>query len=71
MKLTKDEARILGEAMATAKYEIIEKRRHMEGLFEKLIALELRLDNEGKDRRRTGRKSQDDFDDVLKRFAKK
>jgi hypothetical protein len=39
------------------------------GAFDKITKLEMRLYNFGKDQRRTGRTSQDDFSDCLKRFA--
>jgi hypothetical protein len=49
MRLTKDEARILAEAMAEYKYK---------------------LEMFGDDKRRVGRTSQDNFNDLIKRLAK-
>jgi hypothetical protein len=65
MRLTKDEARILSEAIEDVKYEWGNKP---EGLFHKLTELEDRLGKAGKDKRRIGRTSQDWFSDCLKRF---
>ena len=42
---------------------------HYDGLFNNLEDLELRLANFGKDKRRNGRTSQNDWQDLLKRFA--
>jgi hypothetical protein len=67
MNLTKDEARILASAMEIAKYEF----NHLpDGAFSKLSALEKKLEIFGKDQRRTGRTTQDDYSDCLKRFSK-
>ncbi len=68
MKLTKDEARILARAMDDFKFTF---NRQYEGLFDKLEDLENRLEKYGKDKRRTGRTSQNDWTDLLKRFASK
>lgn len=68
MKLTKDEARILADALKMAKFEYTTLSFK---IFDKLSNLENRLDDFGKDKRRTGRTSQDDFNDCLKRFATK
>jgi len=67
MKLTKDEARILSVALEIGKFEF---RVLPSGAFDKLTDLEKRLNNFGKDKRRTGRTSHDDLEDCLKRFAK-
>lgn len=68
MKLTKDEARILADALRIAKFEYTTLSFKV---FDELSNLESRLDDFGKDKRRTGRTSQDDFNDCLKRFANK
>lgn len=68
MRLTKDEARILSEALRIAKYEMVTLSHNV---FDKLEALEEKLSEHGKDQRRTGRMSQDDFNDCLRRFVKK
>lgn len=70
MKLTKDEARILSAAVGDFKFRSTQSGYVPEGLFNKLEDLENRLENLGKDKRRTGRTSQDDFNDLLKRFSK-
>ena len=69
MKLTKDEARILAYAISETKYDLSAKAYYSARLFEALEVLEKKLDYFGKDRRRIGRTSQDDFSDLLKRFA--
>ena len=68
MKLTKDEARILADALRIAKFEYTTLSFN---IFDKLSELEKRLDDFGKDKRRTGRTSQNDFNDCLKRCANK
>ena len=66
MTITKDEARILAAAVEIAKFEF----NHLPaGAFDKLSEMEKRLEKSGKDQRRIGRTSQDDFFDCLKRFA--
>jgi hypothetical protein len=66
MKLTKDESRILSAALQFAKFEF----NHLPiGGFDKLTELENRLEEFGKDQRRKGRKSQDDWSDLLKRYS--
>ncbi len=67
MRITKDEARILAAAMEMAKYDL---NILALGVFDKLEQLEDRLNEFGKDKRRTGRTSMDDFHDCMKRFAK-
>jgi hypothetical protein len=69
MKLNKDEARILSVALNDFKFRI--DRNDLDGLFDKLDNLENKLSAFGKDERRTGRTSQNDWVDLLKRFAKK
>lgn len=69
MNISKDEARILAAAISDYKYEIIERKFGPLNLMDKLNALEAKLENFGKDKRRTGRTSQDDWSDLIKRFA--
>lgn len=74
MNLTKDEAAILYEALNEQKYDINERVRDFaekKGIssmtaFEKL---EKKLSDFSDDKRRTGRTSQNDFTDILKRFV--
>lgn len=70
MKLTKDEARILGEVLRDGKYDI-NKSEVPISIMDKFVDLENRLLEFGKDNRRTGRTSMDSFTDCLKRFANK
>ena len=69
MKLTRDESRILGELLNESKYELNHKNGALNGYFEALLDLENRLIEAGKDRRRSGRTSQDSYIDCEKRFA--
>jgi hypothetical protein len=69
MRLTKDEARILAAAIADYKYKIAEDSPMNSNLMDRLNDLELRLEKFGKDQRRTGRTSQNDWSDLIKRFA--
>lgn len=72
MRVTKDEARILAEAMEEFKHKVIDdytKDDYLH-LFNKLIDLQHKLETFGDDKRRQGRTSQDDFSDLLKRFSK-
>jgi hypothetical protein len=71
MRLTKDEARILAEAMAEYKYKVVENPHYKElGVFDKLFNLQYRLEMFGDDKRRNGRTTQDNFNDLIKRLAK-
>jgi len=70
MKLTKDEARILASAMNDFKFRCGEQW-HLDGLFDAFENLELKLEEFGKDNRRNGRTSQNDWNDLLKRFIVK
>ena len=67
MRITKDEARILAEAMKEAKYEFVTLSFKV---FDRLEELEKRLEKFGKDKRRKGRTSQDAFNDCLRRYSK-
>ncbi len=64
MNITKDEARILAAAIDIFKYE-----KHSVNVYDKLENLQNKLEKFGKDNRRRGRTSFDDFTDCLKRFA--
>jgi hypothetical protein len=71
MRLTKDEARILAEAMDEYKYKVVENPHYKElGVFDKLFDLQYRLEMFGDDKRRNGRTSQDNFHDCIIRFTK-
>ena len=71
MRLTKDEARILAEAMAEYKYKVVENPYYKElGVFDKLFDLQYRLEMFGDDKRRNGRTTQDNFNDLILRFTK-
>jgi hypothetical protein len=70
MKLTKDEARLLSVALNDFKFKCSGEYK-IQGLFNSLEDLELRLENAGKDKRRLGRTSQNDWNDLLKRFNKR
>lgn len=67
MKLTKDESRILASALQIAKFEF---NTLSFGVFDKLSDLENRLESFGKDKRRSGRRSMNDFNDCMKRFSR-
>jgi hypothetical protein len=71
MRLTKDEARILAEAMAEYKYKVVENPHYKElSVFNKLNDLQYKLFMFGDDKRRNGRTSQDNFNDLIKRLTK-
>jgi hypothetical protein len=71
MRLTKDEARILAEAMDEYKYKVVENPYFKElGVFSKLFDLQYKLEIFGDDKRRVGRTSQDNFNDLIKRLTK-
>jgi hypothetical protein len=71
MRLTKDEARILAEAMDEYKYKVVENPYYKElGVFTKLHVLQQKLEMFGDDKRRNGRTSQDNFHDLIKRLTK-
>jgi hypothetical protein len=72
MRLTKDEARILAEAMAEYKYKVVENPHYKElGVFDKIFDLQYKLEMFGDDKRRNGRTTQDNFNDCIIRFTKK
>ena len=70
MKLTKDEARLLGNMLADYKYEL-QTSVHINEFIDPLTVLENKLQLAGCDHRRQGRTTQDSFDDCLKRIIKK
>lgn len=73
MRLTKDEARILAEAIDDYKYKVVASNSGYKelGLFNKLHDLQHKLEIFGDDKRRYGRTSQDDLNDLFVRFCKK
>jgi len=72
MRLTKDEARILAEAMADYKYKVVEGNSNYKelGVFDKLFDLQYKLEMFGDDKRRNGRTTEDNFHDCIIRFTK-
>lgn len=70
MKINKDEARILSSAMNDFIFEIMNKYK-IDGLFDSLTDLTKKLEDFGNDKRRTGRTSQNDYSDLIKRYANK
>jgi hypothetical protein len=74
MRITKDEARILGAALEGQKFDlaalISRSKEETMNALEGLETLEIKLEYIGKDERRKGKKSQDGIRDVLKRFIK-
>lgn len=69
MRLTKDEARILAQALDEYKFNVVNEFKMLD-LFNKLHDLQYKLEMFGDDKRRHGRTTQDDFSDLLKRFSK-
>jgi hypothetical protein len=67
MRITKDEAAILYEALKDAKFELC----LIYDSYDELAKLENRLYFFSKDNRRNGRKSHDTFKDKLIRFTNK
>jgi hypothetical protein len=73
MNIRKDEARILAAALRESKYNLINDlntQEEVKRVFSRLELLEHRLEIFGIDERRQGRKSQNDFSDLLKRYSK-
>jgi hypothetical protein len=71
MFITKDQARILANALNDYKFEVANKefdKVKSRIIFNKFKCLEDYLRINGKDKRRTGRTSFDDFDDLIKRL---
>lgn len=74
MKLTKDECRVLSELTRLGKYEITDKASTKQQALDEIRCLEdleERLDKAGRDERRQGRTSQNDFSDCMKRLVAK
>ena len=72
MRLTKDEARILAEAMEEYKYKVVGSNGAYKelGVFDKLHDLQYKLEMFGDDKRRNGRTTEDNFHYLIVRFAK-
>ena len=76
IQLTKDELRILAACLDHAKYDLNDqikdfaRRNGVSDPFQKFEDLQERLEGMAKDKRRQGRTSMNDWDDLLKRFIK-
>ncbi len=73
MKLTKDEARILSEALKAGKYDLLNCGTKFDPntTVKALTKLEERLAVAGRDERRFGRKSLNSFHNCMNRFVAK
>jgi hypothetical protein len=73
MRITKDDARLLSAAMYDAKFDFVKDLRKEQAIniITELKCLENSLAENSFDKRRQGRKSQNDFSDVLKRYKYK
>ena len=71
MRLTKDEARILAQALNEYKYNVVNEFNDFKELnvFNKLHDLQYKLEMFGDDKRRYGRTSEDNLYDCFKRFV--
>ena len=71
MRLTKDEARILAQALNEYKYNVVNEFNDFKelGVFNKLHDLQYKLEMFGDDKRRYGRTSEDNLYDCFKRFV--
>ena len=71
MRLTKDEARILAQALNEYKYNVVNEFNDFKelGVFSKLHDLQYKLEMFGDDKRRYGRTSEDNLYDCFKRFV--
>ena len=71
MRLTKDEARILAQALNEYKYNVVNEFKEYKelGVFNKLHDLQYKLEMFGDDKRRYGRTSEDNLYDCFKRFV--
>lgn len=71
MRLTKDEARILAQALNEYKYNVVNEFKDFKelGVFNKLHDLQYKLETFGDDKRRYGRTSEDNLYDCFKRFV--
>lgn len=72
MNITKDEARILVSLLDDGKYDIVAEVRHdyKDKIFQALSGLQSRLKTFSIDKRRNGRRSLNDFTDLLERYSK-
>ena len=71
MRITKDEAYILACALEDYKYDLNTAVNSPEiPVYEALKKLQERLADFGNDARRTGRKSQNRYYDIIKRYSK-
>lgn len=75
MKITKDEAIILAQAIGEQKYEFNDNlytdKAQRNRSIDAFTDLEKRLSDFGKDKRRQGRTSKNHFSDILKRLVHK
>lgn len=71
MRLTKDEARIIAQALNEYKYNVVNEFNDFKelGVFNKLHDLQYKLEMFGDDKRRYGRTSEDNLYDCFKRFV--
>ena len=71
MRLTKDEARILAQALNEYKYNVVNEFNDFKelGVFNKLHDLQYKLEMFGDDKRRYGRTSEDNLYDCFKRLV--
>ena len=71
MRLTKDDARILAQALNEYKYNVVNEFNDFKelGVFNKLHDLQYKLEMFGDDKRRYGRTSEDNLYDCFKRFV--
>jgi len=71
MRLTKDEARILAQALNEYKYNVVNEIKELKelGVFNKLHDLQYKLEMFGDDKRRYGRTTKDSLIDCFKRFV--
>ncbi len=71
MRITKDEARILGRALDDYKYNVVNEIKELKelGVFNKLHDLQFKLEVFGDDKRRNGRMTMDTLIDCFKRFV--
>jgi hypothetical protein len=68
MKLTKDELRIIAECLSQSKYDFSDGDTV---LFSILSDLEVKINKHSEDKRRNGRKSQNNWSDLIKRLKDK
>ena len=71
MRLTKDEARIIAQALNEYKYNVVNEFNDFKelGVFNKLHDLQYKLEMFGDDKRRYGRTSEDNLYNCFKRFV--